>query len=65
MNPSDSEVILEKFTDLLFELHERKPGDRTEMDRRWAVTLTMAEQALAYFHTFACPSPEPSDDPVP
>lgn len=65
MEPTDNEVITAKFADLLFELHTRKPGDRSEMDRRWAVTKTLAEQAFGYFNTYVLTKPEPNDDPVP
>lgn len=30
-------------------LKEFKPGDRSETDRHYAVTITMVEQAYAYF----------------
>lgn len=37
---------------VLATLREWKPNDRSEIDRRYAVTITMMEQAWAYFHTW-------------
>ena len=36
----------------LHALRECKPNDRSEIDRRYAVTITMMEQAWAYFHSW-------------
>ena len=33
-------------------LRVNKPDDRTQIDRAYAVTITMIEQAFAYFMTF-------------
>jgi hypothetical protein len=33
-------------------LREFKPNDRSEADRRYAVTITMMEQTYAYFATW-------------
>lgn len=32
-----------------------KPNDRSAIDRHYAVTITMLEQAYAYFHTYVTP----------
>ena len=37
---------------LLLLLHKVKPNDRSETDRRYAVTITMVEQAYAYLATW-------------
>lgn len=31
------------------ELQEAKPGDRSEIDRRYAITITEMEKVLAYY----------------
>jgi hypothetical protein len=36
----------------LHALREFKPNDRSEADRRYAVTITMMEQTYAYFSTW-------------
>jgi hypothetical protein len=33
-------------------LQATKPNDRSDIDRRYAVTVTVLEQAVAYFNTF-------------
>ena len=33
-------------------LHVLKPNDRSELDRRYAVTITEMEKVFAYFSTF-------------
>jgi hypothetical protein len=33
----------------LEKLRDHKPNDRSAADRSWAVTITMMEQAIAYF----------------
>jgi hypothetical protein len=38
--------------DAIESLREFKPNDRSEIDRRYAVTITMMEQAYAYFATW-------------
>lgn len=34
-------------------LREQKPNDRSEYDRRMAVTITEMEKVVAYFYTYA------------
>jgi len=36
----------------LNELRRSKPNDRSESDRRYAVTITNLEEVIAYFDTF-------------
>lgn len=36
----------------LLTLREGKPNDRSQKDRRYAVTITMLEQAYTYFNTY-------------
>jgi hypothetical protein len=38
--------------DTLVELRDNKPNDRSELDRRYAVTITEMEKVYAYFLTF-------------
>jgi hypothetical protein len=53
MVPSnDTNIILIQFGELLTELKGRKPNDRSEKDRYWAITITDVEKALALFNTF-------------
>jgi hypothetical protein len=33
----------------LGEIQATKPGDRSEIDRRYAIVITMIEKAIAYF----------------
>lgn len=62
MIPSNSDVIREKFDDLLRELQARRPNDRSDLDRRWSITFTLTEQAFAYFNTFAITDAVPPDE---
>lgn len=36
----------------LLTLRKNKPNDRSQKDRRYAVTITMLKQAYAYFNTY-------------
>lgn len=36
----------------LQKLREAKPGDKSELDRRFAVTITELEKVYAYFNTY-------------
>lgn len=38
--------------ELLMELQENKPSDRSMRDRHYAVTITEFEKMMAYFKTF-------------
>jgi hypothetical protein len=46
------EQIDSKMRDLLGVLRANKPNDRSEKDRRFAITITDMEKLFAYFHTF-------------
>lgn len=39
-------------TGILASLRRAKPNDRSELDRRYAVTITKMEDVFAYFSTF-------------
>lgn len=45
-------------TAALGRLKESKPNDRSDADRRWAVTITEMEKVVAYFNTWVL---EPSE----
>lgn len=46
------DVTLDDLIDTYRLLKARKPNDRSERDRRWAVTITEYEKVVAYFKTF-------------
>jgi len=50
--PTKEEELLIKLIELVQEFHRAKPTDRTELARRYAVTITELEKATAYFATF-------------
>lgn len=53
MEPTpDTNIILIQFGELLTELKGRKPNDRSEQDRYWAIVITDVEKALGTFYTF-------------
>lgn len=43
---------IKSLRDTLAILKKHKPDDRSELDRRYAVTITELEKTLAYFYTF-------------
>lgn len=43
---------IKSLRDTLAVLKKHKPDDRSELDRRYAVTITELEKTLAYFYTF-------------
>lgn len=47
-----AEKLLAEMQELVAHLHEAKPNDRTEIDRRYAVTITEMEKAVAYYAFF-------------
>lgn len=49
---NDTNAILDQFEELLKELKSRKPNDRSEHDRYWAIVITDVERALGMFYTF-------------
>jgi len=56
MNPEDQVKAdadcLEALKGTLQKLRESKPDERTELARRYAVTITELEKVYAYFYTF-------------
>ena len=42
-------VCIQSLTGTIETFHANKPNDRSTLDRLFAVTITMLEQALAYF----------------
>ena len=44
--------MLQQLTSALATLKASKPEDRSEYDRRWAVTITDLEKVISYFHTY-------------
>ncbi len=44
-----ADEIEDGLRELLAKMREGKPGDRSEMDRKWAVAITKFEEALAVF----------------
>lgn len=54
MSEKDTSVLVyEAMVNALSALQEHKPNDRSLSDRAWAVTITMMEQAVAYFRVWA------------
>lgn len=49
---SPTQDVLIQFGELLTELKSRKPNDRSEQDRYWAIVITDVEKALGTFNTF-------------
>jgi hypothetical protein len=46
-------TALDKLEEALAQLRQEKPEDRSELARRYAVTITELEKVLAYFVVFA------------
>lgn len=46
---SESEKIAMQMLDVLSAMKQAKPNDRSESDRRWAVSITKFEEAIAVF----------------
>lgn len=40
------------FIELMESMRRAKPGDRSDIDRAWAVAITETERAFAYFYTW-------------
>jgi len=51
-NLSDADRVMNGIERLLEEMRERKPNNRSEEDRYWAITITEVEKAMAIFKTF-------------
>ncbi len=50
----DSELvkIYQVLASALITLRDAKPNDRSEMDRRWAITVTEMEKVVAYYNSW-------------
>lgn len=48
-------TTLDYFDNLLADLKNKKPNDRSDRDRYWAITITEVEKARAVFLTYAEP----------
>lgn len=44
--------VLEKMIDVLKDLKNAKPDERSELSRRYAVTITEMEKVVAYYMAF-------------
>lgn len=62
MVPDIDEVAMSSLGDTLRALRECKPNDRSERDRRYAVTITEMEKVLGYFHTWVIATREATID---
>ena len=49
MGITKSEKIMMQMQNVLAEMRQAKPNDRSESDRRWAVSITKFEEAMAVF----------------
>ena len=52
MQNKANEDCLDMMRDLLHKLKSSKPEERTELARRYAVTITELEKVLAYFYVY-------------
>ena len=48
----DSDPVATALQNALAVLREQKPNDKSEIDRRYAVTITEMEKVIAYYTTF-------------
>ncbi|MFZ1752726.1 MAG: hypothetical protein WBO46_15035 [Caldilineaceae bacterium] len=46
---SEEDRVADAIRAALREMQEAKPGDRSEIDRRYAIAITEMEKALAYY----------------
>jgi hypothetical protein len=46
--------LLDRMAALLADMRDAKPENRSELARRYAVTITDLEKVYAYFMTFVC-----------
>lgn len=54
----DGEKVHWMFLELLSEMRQAKPGDRSDVDRAWAVAITETEKAFAYYFTWVLQATE-------
>ena len=48
----DGDPVMTALENALTVLREQKPNDKSEKDRRYAVTITEMEKVIAYYATF-------------
>jgi hypothetical protein len=49
---TEEEKLSDEIKDVIEHMKAAKPNDRSEKDRRFAVTITELEKAYAHFETF-------------
>lgn len=52
--PTKEEELRNKLVALVKEFQQAKPSERSELARRYAVTITELEKCAAYFASFCC-----------
>lgn len=52
MGITESEKIMMKMNNVLAEMRQMRPNDRSEADRGWAIAITDYEKAIAVFLYF-------------
>lgn len=52
--PTTEDVLLQRLMGLLMDFRDAKPADRSELARRYAITITELEKCAAYFASFCC-----------
>ena len=58
---SPEQALLDILIDAIREFQAQKPTDRSEMARRYAITITELEKAAAYFAAFCVNDIMPSE----
>lgn len=49
---SETAKIVARLATALEQMRQAKPGDRSELDRRYAIAITDLEKVIAYMHTY-------------
>lgn len=52
--PTTEDVLLQRLMNLLMDFRDAKPENRSELARRYSVTITELEKCAAYFASFCC-----------
>lgn len=52
--PTTENLLLQRLMSLLMDFRDAKPEERSELARRYAVTITELEKCAAYFASFCC-----------
>lgn len=58
MEPINEHGIYELMNDILSMLREVKPDNRSDLDRRYAITITDMEKVMMYFKMFVIDASE-------